>query len=100
MSQFLGCLVFLLIGGLFFVFAALRTILQTLFGGAPRRGAAGTFGSFSQSGTQQQRGRGSAQSGNAHHEGSGSRPNSRQRRSGKIFEKGEGRYVDFEDIPS
>lgn len=100
MSQFLGCLVFLLIGGLFFVFAALRTIFQTLFGGAPRHGASGTFGSFSQAGAQQRRSGGNAQSGNAHHERGGSRPNSRQRRSGKIFEKGEGRYVDFEDIPS
>lgn len=35
-------------------------------------------------------------SGNARHENA--RPNSRQRRSKKIFEKDEGKYVEFEDI--
>lgn len=97
----------LLLGGLFififgfifillsFAFSFIRAghnFLNTLFGGSTRR-----------SNTSQRQNPYSVgenpnnhtTSGNAHHEGN---PNSRQKRSNKIFDKNEGEYVDFEDV--
>lgn len=92
----LGCLFILIFGVLFFAVGVLRMFYQMFFGHSPRTSQQQwTRGS-------QTRQDGSARSrtnytaGDAHHEGS--RPNSRQRRSGKIFEKNEGQYVDFEEV--
>mgnify|MGYP002522192043 CR=1 FL=1 len=102
MSQFLGCL-FILIFGLFFVvWGILRMGFQMLFGSKGK--SAWNMGSQSWQQPNQhpnnsgntERPHTSYSSGNAHHEGS--RANSRQRRSGKIFDKSEGEYVDFEEV--
>lgn len=87
--NFLGCLFILLFGTILFVLGFARMIWQLLFGTSSRSG-----------GNTRQQSSGSfhhtSSSGNARHEGA--RPNSRQRRSKKIFEKDEGQYVEFEDI--
>lgn len=87
--NFLGCLFTLIFGVIFFMLAFSRMIWQLLFG-TPAHGSHET----------QRQGSGTRHSaytsGNARHENT--RPNSRQRRSKKIFEKDEGKYVEFEDI--
>lgn len=92
----LGCLFILIFGIFFFAFGVLRMLYQLFFGSSPRAGQQ----QWTRPNRSQQSG--SARShtgytaGDAHHEGS--RPNSRKRRSGKIFEKNEGQYVDFEEV--
>lgn len=94
MVHFLGCLFILIFGGIIFIFALGRMFWQLLFGGGTsQHSTSRAYGGTSQ---QQQSTYSSTSTGNAHHESS--RPNSRQRRSGKIFEKNEGKYVDFEEI--
>lgn len=94
MVNFLGCLFILIFGAIIFIFALGRMFWQLLFGGGmSQHSTSRTYDGASQ---QRKSTYGSSSSGNAHHESS--RPNSRQRRSGKIFEKNEGVYVDFEEI--
>ncbi len=110
MNSALGCL-FILIFGFFFFFlnVALR-FFRFLTGSSDHLFTRGTFGgppfgagqARSNAGRQRQADRQEAKgqnraSGNAHHENAG-RPNSRQRRSGKIFAEDEGTYVDFEEV--
>ena len=99
MHLFFGCLFIFIFGFIFillsFAFSVIRTgrnYLNSIFGGSTRRPNA--------SQRQNPYGGGDTSynhttSGNAHHEGN---PNSRQKRSNKIFDKNEGEYVDFEDV--
>lgn len=97
--HFLGCLFIFIFGFIFillsFAFSFIRAgrdYLKTLFGGAARRpNASQRQNSYGSSGSTYSH----TTSGNAHHEGN---PNSRQKRSNKIFDKNEGEYVDFEDV--
>ena len=89
MQTGLGCLFALIFGFFIFLFSIAHTLVRTIYsllGFTPRR----------------ESGRSSRQSGNAQGQGIGtahSKGNSRQRRSGKIFRKDEGEYIDFEEIP-
>lgn len=84
MSSLFGCLVFIVLGGFFLLIALIGNIVRVFH----------TFGRNARKSHSRQRE-------STHHQStSGSRPNSRTRRShkGKIFEAGEGEYVDFEEI--
>ena len=89
MQTGLGCLFALIFGFFIFLFSIAHTLVRTIYsflGFTPRR----------------ESGHSSRQSGNAQGQGTGtahSKGNSRQRRSGKIFRKDEGEYIDFEEIP-
>ena len=89
MQTGLGCLFALIFGFFIFLFSIAHTLVRTIYsvlGFTPRR----------------ESGRSSRQSGNAQGQGAStahSKGNSRQRRSGKIFRKDEGEYIDFEEIP-
>lgn len=96
--NFLGCLLVFIFGGIFLFLAFARYLFTLLFGNGKT--------SFRPTGSTQSRngtphggayGPGRTTAGDARHEQSG-HPNSRQRRSGKIFEKSEGEYVDFEEV--
>lgn len=91
----LGCLFILIFGFIFLVIGVGNAIFRLLFGGvsSQRRQATNTYQRRS---SAEQEFHSSTHAGNAHHEGS--RKNSRQRRSGKIFAQDEGTYVDFEEI--
>ncbi len=98
--HFLGCLfififgfIFILLSFAFSFIRAGRNFLSTLFGGstAHRPNASQRQNPYSAGETSYNH----TTSGNAHHEGN---PNSRQKRSNKIFDKNEGEYVDFEDV--
>lgn len=89
MQTGLGCLFALIFGFFIFLFSIAHTLVRTIYsflGFTPRR----------ESGSSSRRpGHAQAQgTGTAHSKG-----NSRQRRSGKIFRKDEGEYIDFEEIP-
>jgi len=91
MSNFFGCLFVLIFGFLFLLIAFAGMFVDMLRGG---HGRSRTI--FDNDATNRSRSaRNSAGTGDAHHE---SRKNSRQRRSGKIFSKEEGEYVDFEEV--
>lgn len=97
MQGFLGCLFILVFFFIFLIIGVGNAFYRLLFGSPASRSRQSGFsgrGSSSRSGETHF----SGQSGNAHHEGS--RKNSRQRRSGKIFAQDEGTYVDFEEIKS
>lgn len=89
MQTGLGCLFALIFGFFIFLFSIAHTLVRTIYsflGFTPRR----------ESGSSSRR------SGNAQGQGTStahSKGNSRQRRSGKIFRKDEGEYIDFEEIP-
>lgn len=89
MQTGLGCLFALIFGFFIFLFSIAHTLVRTIYsflGITPRR----------ESGSSSRR------PGNAQGQGTGtahSKGNSRQRRSGKIFRKDEGEYIDFEEIP-
>lgn len=102
----LGCLFILIFGFLFFVVAAVRTLLSPFFnmfwGNKDRKNSSsrpsgsfgGGFGSpfgSSPGSASQEGGTGYTHAGNARHSG-----NSRQRR--KIFAREEGEYVEYEDV--
>lgn len=89
MGNFLGCLFILFFGIIFIIIAFVRMIKQLLFGTGPL---------YKKNIHQNTHTTHSSTSGNAHHERN--HTNSRKRRSQKIFEKNEGEYIDFEDIPS
>lgn len=94
MTNFLGCLFILIFGAILFILGFARMLWQLLTGsGTTHNYTRKTYGEAQQQG---QRAYHSSTSGNARHEGP--RKNSRQRRSGKIFEKSEGTYVDFEEV--
>lgn len=101
MLKFLGCLFILFFGAIFLLVGLTRHFMQALFGrtqtkSGPQQGRSG--GAYGPRPNRQTgASRREAQAGNAHHEGTHN-ANSRQRRSGKIFEKNEGQYVDFEEI--
>ena len=96
MNGLLGCF-FILIFGVIFIFIGLgRMFFQLLFGGGLNRTHSSGTGSDPYGNRTAQNSRQTYTSGNAHHERN--RANSRQRRSGKIFEKNEGEYVDFEEV--
>ncbi len=88
--KFLGCLFILLFGVVFVALAFLQQLFRAFFGQSPSSRRS-TNSTNSSSHTQS-----TSTSGNARHEAG--RKNSRQRRSGKIFEKNEGQYVDFEEV--
>lgn len=92
----LGWLFILIFGIFFFALGVLRMFYQLFFGSSNRssRTQRPSYGGPRQGGTTY--GHTNTSAGNAHHEGA--RANSRQRRSGKIFEKNEGQYVDFEEV--
>lgn len=89
MQTGLGCLFALIFGFFIFLFSIAHTLVRTIYsflGFTPRR----------------ESDRSSRRPGNAQGQGTGtahSKGNSRQRRSGKIFRKDEGEYIDFEEIP-
>ena len=89
MQTGLGCLFALIFGFFIFLFSIAQTLVRTIYsflGFTPHK----------ESGSSSQR------PGNAQGQGTGtahSKGNSRQRRSGKIFRKDEGEYIDFEEIP-
>ena len=89
MQTGLGCLFALIFGFFIFLFSIAHTLVRTInsfLGITPRR----------------DNGRSNRQTGNAQNQGAStahSKGNSRQRRSGKIFKKDEGEYIDFEEIP-
>lgn len=89
MQTGLGCLFALIFGFFIFLFSIAHTLVRAIYsflGITPRR----------------ESGRSNHQSGNAQNQGTStahSKGNSRQRRSGKIFRKDEGEYIDFEEIP-
>ena len=89
MQTGLGCLFALIFGFFIFLFSIAHTLVRTIYsflGFTPRK----------ESGSNSRR------PGNAQGQGTGtahSKGNSRQRRSGKIFRKDEGEYIDFEEIP-
>ena len=89
MQPGLGCLFALIFGFFIFLFSIAHTLVRTIYsflGFTPRRDS----------------GRSSRQTGNAQNQEANathSKGNSRQRRSGKIFRKDEGEYIDFEEIP-
>lgn len=94
---FLGCLFVVLFVIISFIVSVGGAVLRLLFGFPfSRRRPSGFSGRSASSRSGETHF--SGQSGNAHHEGS--RKNSRQRRSGKIFAQDEGTYVDFEEIKS
>ena len=88
MQTGLGCLFALIFGFFIFLFSIAHTLVRTIYsflGFTPRK----------ESGSSQRPGNAQGQgTGTAHSKG-----NSRQRRSGKIFRKDEGEYIDFEEIP-
>lgn len=89
MQTGLGCLFALIFGFFIFLFSIAHTLVRTIYSflGFTPRGESGSS---------------SRQPGNAQGQGTGtahSKGNSRQRRSGKIFKKDEGEYIDFEEIP-
>ena len=89
MQTGLGCLFALIFGFFIFLFSIAHTLVRTIYsflGFTPRRES----GSSSRRPDNAQ-GQGAS---TAHSKG-----NSRQRRSGKIFRKDEGEYIDFEEIP-
>ena len=96
--HFLGCLfififgfIFILLSFAFSFIRAGRNYLNSLFGGSTRRTNASRQNPYGGGDNPYSH----TTSGNAHHEGN---PNSRQKRSNKIFDKNEGEYVDFEDV--
>ena len=96
--NFLGCLFIFLFGIIFMVIGFARMFWNLLFGkglGATGSAQRQSTNPFNRTSAEQQTAS-RAHAGNAHHEGA--RANSRQRRSGKIFEKNEGEYVDFEEV--
>ena len=89
MQTGLGCLFALIFGFFIFLFSIAHTLVRTIYSflGITPRGESGSN---------------SRRPGNAQGQGTGtahSKGNSRQRRSGKIFRKDEGEYIDFEEIP-
>lgn len=95
MEAMLGCLFILIFGFIFFIIGIVSAVLRLFFGSGVRLrrqqsyGRQGSSSAYSESRTE-------TQSGDAHH--AGNRKNSRQRRSGKIFARDEGEYVDFEEV--
>ena len=90
--HFLGCLFVFILGGIFFVIAVISWVFRTLFGvnifapffvGSRRKASA--FNSAERNDN----------TGNAHHESGQERRTSDK---GKIFDKSEGEYVDFEEV--
>ena len=89
MQTGLGCLFALIFGFFIFLFSIAHTLVRPIYSflGFTPRGESGSN---------------SRRPGNAQAQGTGtahSKGNSRQRRSGKIFRKDEGEYIDFEEIP-
>lgn len=93
MANMLGCLFILLFGFILFALGFIKMIVQLLFGSSATKAKPRAT---STTGTGRTHSASGYAAGNAHHETS--RGNSRQRRSGKIFRRDEGEYVDFEEI--
>lgn len=114
--KFLGCFFVIIFGALLVFVGILRSIYFMLFGKRPGNPWT-TFGNtmrgrgdnpFGANGRQQnsynsnqtnngQQANGAEYTaGNAHHETNGA--NGQTRRNGKIFEKNEGKYIDFEEV--
>lgn len=99
MTNFLGCLFILIFGAVLFFAGIARMVWQMLFGGGFSRPAASarTQGRNPHRPSPDASGnRAEASPGDARHERR--HGNSRQRRSGKIFERDEGQYIDFEEV--
>lgn len=84
MTTLMGCFTFVLLGAFFLLIALVGNIIRV-------------FQTFNRSAHNSRSGH---RDGTTRQSGSTSRPNSRTRRShkGKIFEAGEGEYVDFVEI--
>lgn len=102
--NFLGCLFILIFGFVFIIIGFANSILR-MFGinlfslykvGKKHNQQRSQQTNYHQPFEQNSTSTAGTHSGNAHHEGGN--PNSRQRRSNKIFEKNEGEYVDFEEV--
>lgn len=117
--KFLGCLFVIVFGAILFAVGMLRSLFFMLFGKRPgnswttfgntmRGGTGNPFGAngrqqdsynSNQTNTEQQANGAQYTSGNAHHEANGANgANGQPRRNGKIFEKNEGKYIDFEEV--
>lgn len=84
MTALMGCFTFIILGAFFLLIALIGNIMRV-------------FQVFNR---QAREGRSHHRDNHQHQSSTNSRPNSRTRRShkGKIFEAGEGEYVDFEEI--
>ena len=96
MNGLLGCLFILIFGGIFIFIGLARIIFRLLFGGSRVMHHANRNTQETYRNQTRHHARDTTTSGNAHHERG--RANSRWRRSGKIFDKNEGQYVDFEEL--
>lgn len=95
--NFFGCLFILLFGFIFVLLGLVRRGYQLLFG--QRTSSSGPTRPQQQARrSPEHEKRTSSASGDAHHEGD--RYSTRQKVNGKIFEKNEGKYVDFEEVPN
>ena len=104
MHAFLGCLFILIFGVFLFIIGIFRLLSNWIFGGSMRSNPwnqarrqntnrqtySNTYTESHQSQTHTD-----YTAGNAHHENRG---NSRRSQNGKIFDKNEGEYVDFEEV--
>lgn len=102
--HFLGCLFVFILGGIFFVIAVISWVFRTLFGvnifapffvGSRRKASAFNSAERNDNTTSEQQRTTHYNTGNAHHEGG---QECRASDKGKIFDKSEGEYVDFEEV--
>lgn len=103
MQALLGCLFILVFGVFLFIIGIFRLVSQWIFGGSSRpnawssQSASSTSKSgpyqYTQNQSQQTETQSQYSAGNAHHE-------TRQQNAGngKIFDKNEGEYIDFEEV--
>ena len=104
MHAFLGCLFILIFGAFFFIIGIIRLFYHSIFGGAKRTNPWGQRTSGTTYNQNSSTGQNKSQSqthtdytaGNAHHEFGNE--SASPGRTGKIFNKNEGEYVDFEEI--
>ena len=103
MHAFLGCLFILIFGAFLFIIGIFRFLAHWLFGGSTHSNPwnqqrtsphnnTHTQGNNSNNGTSHTHTDYTA--GNAHHESAQNHSN----KNGKIFDKNEGEYVDFEEV--
>ena len=105
MHALLGCLFILIFGVFLFVIGIFKLLMNWIFGGTsrpnpwnrtngPQYNHTNNRNTSSSQRNSQSENHSDYKSGNAHHENSGGSRNS----NGKIFEKNEGEYVDFEEV--
>ena len=102
MHAFLGCLFILIFGVFLFIIGIFRFLSSWIFGGSTRNNMWNQGKPKNNSNTNQNTYSRNNQSqthtdytaGNAHHE----QRSNRNSQNGKIFDKSEGEYVDFEEV--